>query len=130
AEFDHGNTDFETGLQKWIDSLGEIRAARFFVLPGDRIRYEIASPGAYRVGVWNQRWENGSLRFFAPIEENLTTTVASLFQDITSEVFANVASFDQQLRIGIPAWRARLDSASGIDVHGHNGLAVGDIDGD
>jgi len=130
AEFDPASSDFETGLHKWIDSLGEVRAARFFVLPGDRIRYEIASPGTYRVGIWSQRWENGWLRFFAPVEETLTTATAPLFQDITSEAFANVPSFEQQLRYGIPAWRARLDSASGIDVHGHNGIAVGDIDGD
>src|SRR5437899_3961857 len=27
-------------------------------------------------------------------------------------------------------WRARLDSASGIDIYGSNGIAVGDMGGD
>ena len=31
---------------------------------------------------------------------------------------------------GIPYWLARLDSATGIDIYGNNGIAVGDIDGD
>ena len=34
------------------------------------------------------------------------------------------------MRRGVPYWRARLDSASGIDVYGNNGIAVGDIDND
>ena len=53
-----------------------------------------------------------------------------LFREITGHAFAGAPSFDQQLRKGIPYWRARLDAASGIDVHGHNGIAVGDIDND
>ena len=39
-------------------------------------------------------------------------------------------SFREQMIPGNPYWRARLDSASGIDVYGNNGIAVGDIDGD
>src|SRR5450432_3182769 len=56
AEFDPTNTHFAEGLEKWLDSLGDIRNARYFVLPGDRVRYEVASSGPaglqYRVGVW------------------------------------------------------------------------------
>ncbi|MDE3195764.1 MAG: VCBS repeat-containing protein [Acidobacteriota bacterium] len=53
-----------------------------------------------------------------------------LFNEITGHAFAHVPSFEDQLRRGVPYWRARLDAASGIDVHGHNGIAVGDIDND
>ena len=38
--------------------------------------------------------------------------------------------FREQMLRGVPYWRARLDSASGIDIYGSNGIAVGDIDGD
>src|ERR1041385_226741 len=34
---------FSDGLEKWIESLGSVRDARFYVLPGERVRYEIAS---------------------------------------------------------------------------------------
>jgi len=48
AEFDASDMAFSAGLKKWLDSLGEIRAARFFVLPDDVVRYEIAAGGQYR----------------------------------------------------------------------------------
>jgi tetratricopeptide (TPR) repeat protein len=130
AEFDPSDTEFDAGLKKWLDSLGEIRAARFFVLADDVVRYEIAAGGQYRVGLWKQTWRNGLLAGFAPIEETLVATAAPLFRDITAYAFQGVGSFDAQLSHGIPYWRAHLDAASGIDVHGHNGIAVGDIDGD
>ncbi len=47
------------------------------------------------------------------------------FADVTGTVLR-----DEQLEKGIPYWIARMDSASGIDIYGNNGIAVGDIDGD
>ncbi|HWD99558.1 MAG TPA: VCBS repeat-containing protein, partial [Bryobacteraceae bacterium] len=125
-----GLTHWPAGLAQWLDSFGPIRAARFFVLPNDMVRFEIASADRYRVGLWKQRWEHGAIVYFAPVEEVVTTAPAPLFRDITAHTFQSVESFDQQLRRGVPYWRAHLDAASGIDVHGHNGIAVGDIDND
>jgi tetratricopeptide (TPR) repeat protein len=130
AVYDPSQEDFQTGLTRWLDSLGPLRAARFFVLPGDLIRYEIASALAYRVGVWKQQWADGQLTHFSPLEETVTTAPVQLFRDVTAHAFRDTPSFHTQLRCGIPAWRARLDSTSGMDVHGHNGIAVADIDGD
>jgi tetratricopeptide (TPR) repeat protein len=130
AEFDLADPAFDAGLKKWLASLGEIRAIRFFVLADDVVRYEIAAGGQYRVGRWKQTWKGGLLAHFAPIEETVTSAPAPLFRDITATAFRGVRSFDDQLSHGIPYWRARLDAAAGIDVHGHNGIAVGDIDGD
>ncbi len=36
-------SDIAEGLVKWLDSLGKIRAIRFYVLPDNLIRFEIAS---------------------------------------------------------------------------------------
>ena len=130
AEFDSSDVAFDAGLKKWLDSAGEIRAARFFVLPDDVVRYEIAAGGQYRVGLWKQTWKSGLLAAFSPIEETIVSAPQPLFRDITAYAFGGVRSFDAQLSHGVPYWRARLDAASGIDVHGHNGIAVGDIDGD
>lgn len=47
------------------------------------------------------------------------------FADVTGTVLNS-----EQLSKGIPYWIARLDSATGIDVYGNNGIAVGDIDND
>ena len=134
AEFDTADRRFEQGLAAWLDSLGQVRSARFFVLPHERVRYEIASSGAegleYRVGQWRQVWIDGRLSRFEPLAETLVRTPRPLFEDVTSSVFRRAQSFDLQLRRGVPYWRARLDSACGIDVYGNNGIAVGDIDGD
>ena len=47
------------------------------------------------------------------------------FADVTGTVLNS-----EQLSKGIPYWIARLDSATGIDIYGNNGIAVGDIDND
>ncbi len=47
------------------------------------------------------------------------------FADITGTVLTN-----EQLSKGIPYWLARLDPATGIDIYGNQGVAVGDADGD
>ena len=130
AAYDTSPTEIAAGLAKWLDSIGQIRAARFYVLADDIIRYEIASANQYRVGFWKQKWADGRLTRFSPIEETVVTASAPLFREITPHAFQGVDSFDRQLRHGLPYWRTHLDAASGIDVHGHNGIAVGDIDGD
>jgi tetratricopeptide (TPR) repeat protein len=120
----------ELPVAEWIRSLGRVRRAQFYALPGDTIRYEIASAGAYRVGAWKQVWKDGKLESWRPLRETLATAAAPLFDDITGYSFAGVDSFHQQLLKGNGWWRARLDAATGITVDGTNGVAVGDIDND
>ncbi len=113
----------------WVESLGQIRRAAFFPLPGNTVRFEVASEKDgklfYRVGLWH--YERGKL---APIEEHVASAGKPFFRDVTAAVFANTPAFQQQLLRGVPYWRSRLDSATGIDLYGSNGIAVGDIDGD
>lgn len=52
------------------------------------------------------------------------------FEDISEAAFGRNASFHRQLRFGTEIWRTRMDAASGMDVYGQQGLAVGDYDGD
>ncbi|MCU1275924.1 MAG: ASPIC/UnbV domain protein, partial [Bryobacterales bacterium] len=122
--------DFASTLDQWIRSLGRIRRAHFFVLPDNIVRYEIASEGAYRVGLWRQVWKDGRLQESHPVSETLVTAKDPLFHDITGYSFSGVNSFHEQLLKGNPWWRSRLDSATGIDIYGNNGIAVGDIDND
>jgi tetratricopeptide (TPR) repeat protein len=121
---------WRAALRKWIDSLGKVRASRFFALADNVVRYEIASEGEYRVGHWKQIWHENKLVKFLPIDEAITRAPASLFQDVTAHCFGELASFRNQLLGGNPWWRARLDAATGIDVYANNGIAVGDIDND
>ena len=46
------------------------------------------------------------------------------------DVYKRQASYSAQMLRGIDYWRTVLDGASGIDIYGHNGVSVADIDND
>ena len=54
----------------------------------------------------------------------------AVFSDISEAAFGRNASFHQQLKFGTEVWRTQMDAASGMDVYGQQGLAVGDYDRD
>ena len=54
----------------------------------------------------------------------------AVFSDISEAAFGRNASFHQQLKFGTEVWRTRMDAASGMDVYGQQGLAIGDYDRD
>jgi len=105
-----------------------------------RVRFELVGTGQgffreSRVGHWAMEWAmdaNGDvhLRRWATIEETRSRSMEQMFADVASQAFAGCASFEKQLRPGTDYWRTVLDGASGIDLYGHNGVALGDIDGD
>jgi tetratricopeptide (TPR) repeat protein len=111
------------GLAPWTERRGGIRTARFYALPEDRVRYEIKMETEYHTGVWQ-------LPDFKVVSERVATSAKPYFRDVTGHVFGAVESFREQLIPGNPYWRARLDSACGIDVYGNQGIAVADIDND
>ncbi len=133
AVFDAGG-DPVAGWKQWRASLGVVRRAAFYSLPGDMVRYDIRSRSAarleHRVGIWKVVWNQGLATHLEPVEETLTFSEKPWFRDVTGTAFAGVPSFHDQLSKGTPYWRARLDPACGIDVYGENGIAVADVDGD
>jgi tetratricopeptide (TPR) repeat protein len=133
AVFDFGG-DPIAGWKQWRASLGAVRRAAFYSLPGDLVRYDVRSRNAgrieHRVGIWKLVWNHGAATLLEPVEETLTFSTKPWFRDVTGAAFAGVPSFQDQLTKGTPYWRARLDPACGIDVYGENGIAVADIDGD
>lgn len=134
ARFDSGDSPAGFDFRQWLHSLGQVRRVQFFVLPEDRIRYEVAGTKdgrlLYVTGRWKAQWHNDKLTSLSPLEEVRAQSAEPKFRDATGSVFAGCESFDRQLRYGVPYWRARLDPASGIDLYGSNGIAVGDIDND
>jgi len=105
-----------------------------------RIRYELVAAGEnfhreQRVGFWNLEWEadstgNYRIRRWAAEPETRSRASKPWFEDIAPEAFGRNASYRDQLVPGVDHWRTALDGACGIDVYGHNGVAVGDIDND
>ncbi len=134
AVFDEADTEVLRGWKAWVDSLGSVRRVQFYVLPDQLIRYEVASQLdgklLYRVGFWRQTWQDGKIVEFHPIEEHVASAAEPWFRDVTGAAFNNLPALKQQLACGIPYWRSTLDPASGIDIYGSNGIAVGDIDND
>jgi hypothetical protein len=54
----------------------------------------------------------------------------ALFADVTGAVLGGERSFQEQLRFPLEHWAARLDIALGTSLIGHEGIAVGDANGD
>ena len=107
-----------------------------------RVRYELVGTGRgfyreQRVGDWELEWDvtsspNAELRVrtWKMLGETRTRSLAPVFADVTSSAFAGCLSYSAQLLHGSDYWRTVLDGACGIDVYGHNGVSVGDIDND
>jgi tetratricopeptide (TPR) repeat protein len=105
-----------------------------------RVRYQLAgsSHGIHReqrIGYWDLQWErtaSGEYRVVGWQAHSETRSLARspIFADITESAFAASPSYAAQLCKGTDYWRTVLDAACGIDIYGHNGISVGDIDGD
>ena len=122
------------GYRQWRESLGNVRYARFFYLPGGMVRYDIRGETngrlEQRIGIWKCEWSAGAITSIEPFEETLTFDTSQWFRDITAHAFERDRSSAEQLARGVPYWRARLDPACGLDVYGENGIAAADVDGD
>ncbi len=149
-----GRNGFLEEMQSALNGFAEILIAEFQVTSIDaspiekparlhtRVRYELVGSGNgfyrdQRVGEWDLEWEatNESpvsfrVRSWRALQETASRASAQAFVDIAGLAFAATSSYSAQMLHGSDYWRTILDQASGIDIYGHNGVAVGDIDGD
>jgi tetratricopeptide (TPR) repeat protein/peroxiredoxin len=105
-----------------------------------RVRFELVGTGAdfsreQRVGNWELDWEmlpSGEIQLqkWGMLDESRSRSLAPIFTDITSQAFGANPSYVSQLVPGTDYWRTVLDGACGIDIYGHNGVSVADVDGD
>jgi Tfp pilus assembly protein PilF len=112
----------------WRDRFGPALYTRFYPLANNRLRFEVANVDAkgvhhYRTGHWNSN-------DFQEVDEVHVEAPKPLFRDVTAMLFGASPAFRNQLTKGVPYWRSRLDLATGINMFGNNGVAVGDIDND
>ncbi len=139
---------FVQQLRSSLTSFATIQTAEFQVTQIDvqpagalrtRVRYELvgSGPGFHReqrVGWWNLEWEAAPdqyrLRSWQSTEETRSRSAKPWFEDIAPQAFGRAPSYSAQMLRGVDYWRAVLDGASDIDIYGHNGVSVGDIDGD
>ena len=108
-----------------------------------RVRYELIGTGRgfyreQRVGYWDLEWESQSsasapefkLRRWQSRGETRSRSASPIFTEITAAALGLNSSYSAQLLRGVDYWRTVLDGACGIDIYGHNGVSVADIDDD
>ena len=111
-----------------------------------RVRYELVGAGRdfhreQRVGYWDLDWDVSSsgsspaeasfaLRTWRMLDESWSRAMSPLFVDVAAQTLGGNASYADQLLRGVDYWRTVLDGACGIDIYGHNGVSVADIDND
>jgi tetratricopeptide (TPR) repeat protein len=107
-----------------------------------RVRYELVGTGEnfhreQRVGSWDLEWipaalssDQFLLSSWQSLEETRSRSIAPVFADITASALGSSPSYAAQLLHGSDYWRTLLDGACGIDLYGHNGVSIADIDGD
>lgn len=111
--------------------------------PGEvqtRIRYELVGSGRtfyreQRLGYWQLTWERPApdqfqVREWQWLEETQSRSLSRCYIDIAAAALGDTHSYSSQLIPGTDYWRTVLDGACGIDIYGHNGVSVGDIDND
>ena len=141
-------------LQDWRASLStfskvltaEFQITRIDAFPNQfpeklntRVRYELVGTGPnfhreQRIGEWDLEWQFSTtgefhLQNWHAFGETRTRSASPVYADITASAFAASASYSSQLLRGADHWRTILDVACGIDIYGHNGISLGDMNG-
>jgi tetratricopeptide (TPR) repeat protein/peroxiredoxin len=106
------------------------------------VRYEVVGMGngfyrEQRVGNWDLEWISASadssefqLRRWLTLDETRSRSLSPIFTDISESALGGNPSYSAQMLRGADYWRTVLDGACGVDIYGHNGISVADIDND
>ena len=83
--------------------------------------------------VWRMEWSGAPetrLESLSRLDVEKVRMARRAFVDATVDCLGEDTAFRAQLSRGVGYWRTRIDASSGMDVYGHQGIAVGDIDND
>jgi Flp pilus assembly protein TadD len=143
---------FGAELRRLIDDVRIVAVAELLITsiepdgPGDppsalrtTVRYDIVGAGtnAYRVehdGEWEMGWRRHTsgwqiVRWTA--RSHLVSRARNpVFTEITAAALGGNDSFRRQLNVDLDSWMATFDSVLTRDSNGHQGVSVGDADGD
>ena len=103
------------------------------------VRYDIVGAGTkwYRVehvGEWDMVWRRNASGWqvvrWTALSHLVSRARHSVFTEITQAALGGNESFRRQLSIDLDSWMATFDSVLTRDSNGHQGISVGDADGD
>jgi tetratricopeptide (TPR) repeat protein/peroxiredoxin len=104
------------------------------------VRYEFVGTGngfyrEQRAGQWDIEWVSSSpgefrIRSWQVLDETRSRSTSQVFVDIAPLALGSNVSYSTQMLRGVDYWRTVLDGACGIDIYGHNGVSVADVDND
>ena len=87
-----------------------------------------------RRGTWQMEWtrtdQQWKMKGLRVRESSRGESATPFFTDVSTLALGEAPSYWKQMRLGLNHFRASIDAASGIGLYGHNGVAIGDIDGD
>jgi Flp pilus assembly protein TadD/peroxiredoxin len=104
-----------------------------------RVRYDIAGAGTktYRVeqiGEWDIAWRRNAsgwqIARWTAASHLVSRARKPIFSEVTDAALGANDSFRRQLNIDLDSWMAAFDSVLTRDSNGHQGVSVGDADGD
>jgi hypothetical protein len=144
-----GPSDFLRDWELSLQQFSKLHTVDFFLARIDadnsqqiktRVRYEFVGSGEgfhreQRVGNWEIEWQgtptaDPAVISWKVLDETRTRSKVPVFVDITASALGANRSYSDQLLHGSDYWRSVMDGASGIDIYGHNGVSVADIDND
>ena len=143
---------FGAELRRLIDDVRDVAVAEFLITaiepdgPADppsglrtTVRYDIVGAGtkAYRVehvGEWEMGWRRNASGWqvvrWTAASHLVSRARHPVFTEITAAALGGNDSFRRQLNIDLDSWMATFDSVLTRDSNGHQGVSVGDADGD
>jgi len=145
-----GRSTFLDGWKTYISGFTRIACAEFQItglrirrespaIVETDIRYDIvgnrtSGPREERTGEWTLEWRwdpsgGCEIHRWQATAETRSSISGPGFVEITADCLRGNASYEEQMLRGVDYWRTMIDAASGIDVYGNNGIAVGDFDG-
>jgi Flp pilus assembly protein TadD/peroxiredoxin len=146
-----GRERFMEQIRTWLGPAARVETAEFEITRIEEvastpltvrldIRYDLVFERSdelreERVGLWRTEWlrdETAAWKAhrWEATEETLSATRGPMFLDVAQQALGGTESYNRQMLRGSDYWRTVLDGASGIDVYGNNGVAVGDFDSD
>jgi Flp pilus assembly protein TadD/peroxiredoxin len=143
---------FGVELRRLVDDVRDVAVAEFLITaidaedPGDSpsrlrttVRYDIVGAGtkAYRVehvGEWEMAWRRNASGWqvvrWTAASHLISRARQPIFTEITGAALGGNDSFRRQLNVDLDSWMATFDSVLTRDSNGHQGVSVGDADGD